>query len=259
MSNLNVIVISVPNSNRLNPLKAQLYLSNKFRVYIQAAEMFDKHASEFSPNYSKQKQIYGRHLSEGEIGCTISHWTIYKNFRFSDAPCVILEDDARIPNITNFESLIEKFIRHNSSKNAVLSLLPWRQEMAHDKFRPKINRLVGRTPLTVGYVITPRAMQELYLVNKDYAYLPDWPPSSTVFYTSVTGVISHGDDETFSLIDVRGRFEVARNSLLYRLRLRCNLRPLQHFENFTEYLRALFLPGITWRLDVIRMKLFYFL
>lgn len=61
-------------------------------------------------NQDKAFQMYGRYLSDGEIGCTLSHQTCYRKIlQNSEENVLILEDDLFLanPNISNILKKIE--------------------------------------------------------------------------------------------------------------------------------------------------------
>lgn len=248
---IKIVVLRVPNSSRVLPLENALNYSDKFDVVQFEAVMYDKSMSQFSPNFKKQKVLYRRFLSNGETGCTISHQLIQKEYSSQGKPIVILEDDARIPNLVNFEVIIYKFIDEYGKEDAVLSLLPWKSEFV--KAGPgtdlTITPLIGKSPLTVGYVITPKAMASISSMNSDFSYLPDWPPTETKFYITSKGVINHGDDKTVSLIDQTGRVKSGKAQKMLRLTCVPYVMNRKMFLNFTEYFRFAIKPSFTWRID----------
>jgi hypothetical protein len=255
---ISLFIIEIPGSTRSKKLIQQLSKSELFDVKIFEAIMFKKTMLNFAPNYSKQRHLYGRTLSEGEIGAAISHHLVQKENCGKSESIVVLEDDARIPNIVAFEKTISSFIELKNSSNCVLSLLPWNlnERTAEKKhLQLRFHGLIGRTPLTVGYVITPLAMKELSSANFDFAYLPDWPPARTKFFTSLVGVIDHGDPETYSYIDKGGRQKTSRIKSIRRINPMIFLRHRTEFRTFEEYFRALIIPTFTWRIDKVRLRI----
>jgi hypothetical protein len=249
---ISLVIIEIPGSTRSKKLIQQLSRSEVFDLEIFEAIMFKKVMSNFAPNYLKQRLLYGRNLSDGEIGAAISHHLVQKVNCEKSEPIVVLEDDARIPNLNAFENTVKRFVESKKDSNSVLSLLPWdlSEKVIENKYRrQKFHRLIGHTPLTVGYVITSRAMKELSSANFDFAYLPDWPPARTKFFTPEVGVIDHGDPETYSYIDKSGRQKTARIKSIRRLNPMIFLRHRDEFRDFIEYFRALILPSFTWRID----------
>jgi GR25 family glycosyltransferase involved in LPS biosynthesis len=254
-----VVIIEIPGSARSKKLIQQLSKSEILDINIFEAVMFKRSMTNFAPNFAKQHLLYGRELSDGEIGCAISHYLIQEAHREKSQSIVVLEDDARIPNLNAFENIIKRFIESKNETNSILSLLPWNlNSRIEEKRYPRhaSHRLFGRTPLTVGYVITPLAMKELSLANFDFAYLPDWPPSRTKFFTSALGVVDHGDLETFSYIDNGGRQKTSRLTAFRRFSPMTYFGHRSQFRSFEEYFRATYLPSITWRMDNTMVKIF---
>ena len=253
---IKVVILRVPNSARVLPLEDALTASDKFSIVQFEAVMYDKSMAQFSPNFEKQKVLYRRFLSNGETGCTISHQLIQKEYANQGKPIVILEDDARIPDLVNFEVLIHNFIGEHGKEDAVLSLLPWKSAFvtAGPGTDLTITPLIGNSPLTVGYVITPKAMASINQLNSDFSYLPDWPPTETKFYITSGGVINHGDDKTISLIDQTGRVKSGKAHKLLMLTCVPFIMNRKMFLNFTEYFRFAIKPSFTWRIDNWRIR-----
>ena len=233
MKKIKVIVICVPNSKRADPLLSQLRQSKIFQTEIFSAVMYSRSSSEHKPNFSKQKALYGRELSDGEIGSAISHFHVRVRCSKDDSLSVILEDDARINNLKLFEKTILDFESMSKNTISVLTLLPWEaNSTSPDKNYNdlRIIKLVGEPPLAVGYAATSYAMANLGTFNSDFAYLPDWPPNNVSFFTTIPGVISHGDENTESLID-------------------------NQFLNFKEYFQVTIKRSFTWRIDKLKINL----
>ena len=74
-----LVIIEVPNGGRSATLIEQLKYSSLFDVIIFKAIMYsDEQKILYAPNINKQKLVYDRYLSFGEIGSTISHDLVYK-------------------------------------------------------------------------------------------------------------------------------------------------------------------------------------
>ena len=252
-----LVIITVPNSTRIEPLLEQLNSSSLFDVIQFPAVMYDGSDRKFSPNYKKQKVIYSRKLSNGEIGCAISHQMVQKAYKSTDSPCVVLEDDARIPNLEIFELVVLSYLEKHSNDKSILSLVPWNLEnkSTHNlDLAPEIIGLSGSTPTTVAYVITPKSMKEMSDSNSDFSFLPDWPPSSVKFYTTIYGVVTHGDSNTTSLIDVIGRKKTKRSQNLLKLTFLPFIVNRDLFNNIAEYYNICIKPSFTWRIDSIKIR-----
>ena len=155
-----------------------------------------------------------------------------------DSPCVVLEDDARIPNLEIFELVVASYLEKHSNDKSILSLVPWKHENKSTQnlnLAPEIIGLSGSTPTTVAYVITPKSMKEMSDSNSDFSFLPDWPPSSVKFYTTIHGVVTHGDSNTTSLIDSVGRKKTKRSQNLLKLTFLPFVLNRSLFTNIGEY------------------------
>lgn len=99
----------------------------------------------------------GRPVRLGEIGCAMSHYSIYR--RITEPAC-ILEDDVILSN--DFPSVlqrVEKFVNPSSSQVVLLS--------NHTKLKCKGANIVRSVSdmYTEGYVITPPAARALLKAN----------------------------------------------------------------------------------------------
>lgn len=256
---IKLVIIAVPNKQRLKPLLNQLSDSKIFEIVIFSAIMFSKQSSEFKPNFSKQKTVYGRPLTDGEIGSAISHWKVQKFFAGNGTHCIILEDDARITDINNFEKLILDFIQFSQNTSSVLTLLPWGSRRLSGKVKSlELRKLSGRPRQTVAYIATSKALEELSSANIDYSYLPDWPPSNTRYFATLNGVVEHGDSETYSLIDKTGSRKTIKFYTIIKFFMLPFLLNKKQFAGFKEYLGSCLLPSLTWRIDKFNFRFFVF-
>jgi GR25 family glycosyltransferase involved in LPS biosynthesis len=254
-ASIKVVVVTVPESSRVLPLESELKKAQLLEMIKFDAVMYHRQIENFRPNFIKQRTLYSKELSNGEIGCAISHQNIQAKYKDNQESIIVLEDDARILNIELFEEVAREFICKHGESDAVLSLLAWKDSVNVNKETDnhKIVRLVGRTPLTVGYVITPSAMRSLSRANADFAYLPDWPPTQTNFYITRSGVIQHGDGITESLIDKTGRKKLNRMNSLYKFTMIPYLMSREQFSGIREYLSFAIKPAFTWRIDRFRL------
>lgn len=256
-----LVIIETPNGDRSATLIEQLKYSTLFDIIIYKAIMYsDKQKNLYAPNFDKQKLVYGRYLIFGEIGSAISHDLVYKKLIDSKSACIVLEDDARIPNIKNFETQVTQFLSKYSKDSVILSFLPWNHKnLVLDKFvsNHKFFKLFGCAPLCVANLLTEKALVELAVSNNDYAYLPDWPPIKSKFYTSVVGTIIHGDDKTYSVIDRAGMNSTSKYFLKFTFFP--YFSSTHSFSGIGEYISACIIPFYTWRIDNLRIKFYFFL
>ena len=258
MSKIPLVIIETPNGGRSTNLIEQLKYNSLFDLIIFKAIMYsDEQKTLYAPNVNKQKLVYGQRLSLGEIGCAITRDLVYKKLINLKSPCVILEDDARIPSINNFETQVNHFLRKHSKESAILSFLPWNHknlELDELDSNHRFFKLLGCTPLSVATLITKKALEELAESNDDYAYKPDWPPIKSKFYTSIVGTVLHGDNQTFSILDRMGRN--LRKKYFFKFTFVPYLSSPQSFSGINEYIRICIIPSFTWRIDNLKIKIY---
>ena len=248
-----LIIIEIPGMNRAKPLLNILRDSEIFEIIIFPAIMYEKYMENWEVNHGYLRAIYGRTISDGEIGCAISHLEAQKMLSRTASGGVIMEDDARIENLNNLEELVSKFLVNSTGTSSLLSLLPWKHL---NKFRLEvptderiIYKLWGQTPLTVGYALTNFAAKELSESNQEIKYLPDWPMNRVKFYTTIIGLICHGDGSTKSVI---GTNSIRQISLKNKLTLFSGLSYIKNrdfFQNMAYYIKVVHLPAIYWKFD----------
>ena len=253
-----LFIIKIPNNPRSDKLIQTLSTSKVFDLKIFPAVMYEPSMAEYEINYEFQIALYGKKLSNGEIGCTISHRETQSMLANSIAGGVILEDDARIPNLEKFEAAVTAFLISEVSNASVLSLLPWDhkvREIDANSLGHNYYKLIGQTPLNVGYALTKKAALDLSTSNLQCAYLPDWPPNNSHFFTTIGGSIIHGDNETSSILDLYGRNKLPRRYGLQKFLVYPYIRNREYFSSIFEYLKIMILPSITWRIDNSRFTM----
>lgn len=205
-----------------------------------------------------QRAVYGHELPDGLVGCAISHQNSYQLVAKLGKGAIILEDDARIPNLENFEFMVNHFFARYPSGPTILSLLPWNHKVPCSGKAAQTKhffKLIGRTPLTVGYALTLDAAVELSRANPTLKYGPDWPPSPVTYLSSIVGVISHGDLQSGSTIQhVKRELGVSRFKRLINTLFVDFWRYRKEFTSFAEYLSLKVAPSFTWRIDDFRGK-----
>jgi hypothetical protein len=171
---------------------------------------------------------------------------------------VILEDDARIPDLTKFEEIVSTFLTSEARNVSVLSLLAWNhnvRQLNSTNARNNFYKLLGQTPLNVGYALTKRAARDLAGSNLEYAFLPDWPPNRAHFFTTIDGVIIHGDEETTSILDLYGRNKLSRRYGFQKILMYPYFKSKKYFSSPIQYLQLMIFPSITWRIDNLRFSM----
>ena len=255
---IDVFIICTPGSDRAVPLLDVLNKSKILKIQIIEATMYARKSHNDEIDWQGQRAIYGSELPDGLIGCAMSHQNAFKRVVDLGKSAIILEDDARIPSLEKFETLVTRFLLEYLTGRYVLSLLPWNhKEACLEKSVSKegLFTLKGNTPLTVGYILTLEAAKELSLSNPKFKYVADWPPSSVVYLSSLVGVINHGDQYSGSVIQhldsVRGFNRFKKFSRILFLDF---LRYRKEFKSPAEFFILKVRPSITWRLDDLRGK-----
>ena len=253
-----LFIIKIPNNPRSNKLVETLSKSKIFELIIFPAVMYQSSMTEYDVDYEFQRSLYGKKLSNGEIGCAISHCDIQTQLADSLIGGVILEDDARIPNLERFEAAVTTFLISKRSSASILSLLPWDHTVKKiDAIDLNIDfhKLFGQTPLNVGYALTQKAALELSTSNLKYAFLPDWPPNNANFFTTLSGVLIHGDKDTSSVLDLYGRNKLPRRYGLQKFLIYPYIKNRKYFSSLFRYMKIMILPSITWRIDNSRLTI----
>jgi GR25 family glycosyltransferase involved in LPS biosynthesis len=255
---IDVFIICTPSSNRVVPLLEVLKESKILRPKILEATMYSRQQQNLEVDFQGQKALYGHELSDGAIGCAISHQNAMQKVIELGKGAIILEDDARIPNLEKLEAMVSHFFLSFSSKKYVLSLLPWNHKencLENDLVTKEFFRLRGKTPLTVGYALTLDAAKELSASNPLFKFAADWPPNSATYLSSLTGVINHGDGQSGSVIQHPSREKgLNRFKKLHRVIFFDYWRFRQEFSSFSEYVSLKITPSFTWRIDDLRAK-----
>jgi len=256
---IDVFVISTPGSDRVTPLLEVLEKSHIFKTHIINAIMYSAQSDKREVDRVGQRAIYGHELPDGAIGCAISHQNAYQLIVKLGKGAIILEDDARIPNLENFEKMVSCFSFKSPSGPAILSLLPWnhKEPCSGKEIAPKqFFKLIGKTPLTVGYLLNLDAAVELSHANPRLKYTADWPPSRVTYFSSLVGVISHGDQQSGSTIQHvnRDSAKIRISRLLHVLFLDF-WRYRNEFNSVADYFILKIAPSLTWRIDNFRGRL----
>lgn len=252
-SRIPLILIEIPGLDRSKPLIEILTKTKIFDLIIFPAVMFKSGDINWKVDHKYLKTSYGRKITDGEIGAAISHKEAQKILALSEIGGVILEDDARIEDLELFEDLVKRFIRNIPHSKSVLSLLPWVHlnvyNLESKKRKRNIYKLLGSTPLSVGYVISKAAASELAAANELVRYLPDWPENNVNFFTSIEGVICHGDINSKSVIGDGSRVKVSKIKKILIYSGFAYLRNYKLFGTPWNYIRMIYRPYVFWKLD----------
>jgi hypothetical protein len=198
-----VVIIRTPDSERILPLLAQLSHCENIDVVILDATMGRDLNEPSLPSRSFEMNAYGRNLTQNERACAISHSRARQLIAETGNGGAILEDDARILDCEKFQHAMLSFLESQQRKASVLSLLAYSTgESGHAERSVKsgTRKLFTESPLAVAAVLTPNAATELARSGMNESQTADWPSSPCKFYILESGVVSHGDEQTQSVI-----------------------------------------------------------
>jgi GR25 family glycosyltransferase involved in LPS biosynthesis len=222
-----VVVIATPGSDRKKPLIESLATEYSIQVIEVSATMLKSDSPELQSinafDFALSKLIYGRDLAPGEYGCSISNTQARELLAATVRGGVVLEDDARIKDVSEFVRVAKNFLSSKNGTEAILSFYDGGDYQPRIKSTLSLNRswirVLGHTSFTVAYAITPRACRSLVDVNTPIVYLADWPPTAAKYYLHTQTLVRHGDDNTGSLISNSGVESRLRPNLLLRIKI----------------------------------------
>ena len=121
-SSIPIFIINLPQSNdRRDFMKAQCESLCISPVFIDAVYGKDLTKTDIEKycNQKKAKQLYGRELLVGEVGCVLSHKKIYQKIVDENIPyAVILEDDVLIEE--GFNTAVEAILSSDTKWDLIL-------------------------------------------------------------------------------------------------------------------------------------------
>ena len=200
-----IVIIVTPGQNRHIPLVEALRNSSIFRVQELAATMGSDLEGPFEKASERELIQYGRALTANERACAISHLRARYIIADSQLGGVILEDDARVINLTVLETSVANFLNKSQGKCKILSLVDYRdshknhQRRLIKKLLPTF-RLFAECPLAVAVALTPHAARNLIESAQFSSQVSDWPESNCQFSCLASGNFRHGDTNTTSII-----------------------------------------------------------
>ena len=207
-SELLVVIIETPNSCRSQPLLNSLASDQRFNVVRLPAHMYGSYSEVENKNIEVNSELFQilhrRRMSPQEIGCAISHNVARQLISNSGEVGIVLEDDARIIDMSNFFDSVTDVLSEIPDSFGVLSLThAVRTNMSGQiPERIKAIRIYSNPPLAVAYAITPNAASQLVSKNTPVAYVSDWPDSNVKYFCLNKALVNHGDENTKSTIDL---------------------------------------------------------
>lgn len=254
-SQLLVIIIETPNSNRSQPLVKSLSSDPRFDVVRLPACMLNTYEDVRFQNVNVALEtfrfLHGRLMSPQEIGCAISHNRARQLLANSFRGGVILEDDARITKVDSFYETAMNFLEDQSEKSSVLSINDFRTSKCLAINKKGSQRLMGVPFLAVSYVATPSAARALRNANDPVKTVSDWPRANIKYFSLYMPLALHGEE--LSTIDFDG--ELNRKGLKFSIKL----SQLTFFSFFTSKPNSLSLLGyidevywsrLSWHIDL---------
>ena len=254
---LDVIVISPPSGGRSHALLQRLKSNSDLRISLLPATMIPNaevlRCYSSAINESKIRAVHGRMLSGPEIGCTISHNHARELVSEMDLGGVILEDDARIENVSKFYEICSNFLVRERGRASLLNLVCDDTRNTSRTGRGYRRRL-NPSPLAVGYLLTPSAASLLYRVNTPVSYMGDWPPARLRFFTVTEEVVIHGDPDTVSFLGSASQRKHIKGLGFEVLSLWHYFRNRREFLGFKDWTMTMFLPRILHHIDFALMN-----
>lgn len=190
-SSIPVFIINLPESiERKDFMKTQCEGIGISPVFIEAVNGKNLSKSEISLycNQNKAKQLFGRELLLGEIGCALSHKKIYQKMIDDNMPyAVILEDDAVIKE--GFDKVVKLTLdldvnwelvllghHKNQLKNLKSPISIWDNHLVNSEY--SLGRLADFGFGSYGYIVNIKCAKKLLAeLNTIYKpidhYIPD--------------------------------------------------------------------------------------
>ncbi len=261
---LKILVIGGGESKRIGPLLKSLSLDSRFDievidpVYLKSFD--DPQIIKSGFDISKSTIYMMRKLSLGEIGCTLAHNKAREYLTSFELGGVILEDDARIPDLDYFYTSATSFLE--SFKNpSVLNFSSLRNiENIRGNYMnvPSFQKRINHSPLTVGYVLNRSGAEMLSNTIYRQFYCSDWPFSKINKFVLSTPAVAHGDLKTQSVIDPENLLD--RNFKSWKMKYPKRLRLFSFywyvknrktFISLREYTNVMLLPRIFFLLSKV--------
>lgn len=215
-SSIPVFIINLPESiERKYFMKTQCESLGISPVFIDAIYGKDLSKSEVSQycNQNKAKQLFGRELLLGEIGCALSHKKIYQRMIDNNIPyAVVLEDDAVIKE--GFDKVVKLTLdldvnwelvllghHKNQLKNLKSPISIWDNHLINSKY--SLGRLADFGFGAYGYMLTLEGAKKLIVeLSKIYLPIDHYTPDSQILNTyAISPTVINVSDFFNSTID----------------------------------------------------------
>lgn len=260
---LDCFVVGAVNSESAKKLLEFLQIDTRLNVRHFPAVMLQENNELYEKvnleNRSKFFLLYGRSLLPGEVGCALSHYTIYEEIARTHRGALIIEDDALIKDrellIEQAMLFLDKF-KDNSSILSFYNNEYVNNDTSKQEHGLQLRRFLGSASSTVSYVLTPLAAKILAEANQSHEYLADWPPAKVRFYISSCDVVGHSSNMLESSIGDRSQ-RVSFFSKRQKIAILSGVYFMVHksnFDSFAEFIRVLWWPRIAYRLNKMRFS-----
>jgi glycosyl transferase family 25 len=231
-NDIHTFIISLPKDrNRREYLGSQLEKLDVPFSIVNAVHGAALSADELAASYDRKKalRLFNRELSKGEIGCALSHITIYKKMVAENIPyALVLEDDANILDEDLAATLAKLAQLHPAQTPAAVLLSHVERYNANQKVQLDQNRCVYEAYRGVcahGYFITKAAAEILarqlypaYVVADKWEYFQENFIAVNALVPYAIGLTSAS---LSSSIDAQGeRVKKVRNSRSYMYYMR---------------------------------------
>ncbi len=154
------------------------YISDSLKKINYEWEFIDaivgKNLKQYPPEYNYQKRLkhFGFHISDGLLGCFLSHRKAWKRCTELNQMCIVLEDDAKI--MSHFEGAIKTAIEIESHWDL------FRLNAVYEKDHLKLGSIGGyeiienlKDPSSAaGFIIKPDAARQLLKYSESF-YIPN--------------------------------------------------------------------------------------
>jgi hypothetical protein len=258
---LKVLIVGDKEGQRIQPLLKMFLNDERFdvenwdSVYLKSFSDIQLIDSGFSVEKSIAYTL--RELTLGEIGCSLAHNRAREYLAANELGGVILEDDARIPNLDYFFDSASLFldtikipaVMNFSSRNKLEVLSNTLTDI------PSIRKTIVHSPGNVGYVLNKSGAEMLSSTDYRLCMMCDWPYSKINKYALAISAVAHGDGQSKSLVDPenlmrRGLFSWKKN-WPNRIKLFSFYWYIKHRHNFMslkEYINVMLVPRIIYQI-----------
>ena len=205
MNKIPTVIIATPGMERFKPLANALEHGDLFDIIILRATMGHELLQASDEEKECELKNYGRFLTANERACSISHAQARRIISESKIGGIIFEDDARILHLALLQEVAIDYLERFKDKKRVLNLVQYHPESSVKRFGkfpdvPRYFPLLAESPLAVATIQTKFAAADLNQGAKTYSQVSDWPHSNCRFHILRRPLVSHGDEDTSSVI-----------------------------------------------------------